>query len=50
LVQGLISPQAVLWVSAGLYTIAAIIGLALIVLKGAGLLWFILLGAIASFF
>jgi 1,4-dihydroxy-2-naphthoate polyprenyltransferase len=50
LVQGLISPQAVLWVSAGLYAIAAIIGLALIVLKGAGLLWFILLGAIASFF
>jgi 1,4-dihydroxy-2-naphthoate octaprenyltransferase len=50
LVQGLISPQAVLWVSAGLYAIAAIIGLALIVLKGAGLLWFILVGAIASFF
>jgi 1,4-dihydroxy-2-naphthoate octaprenyltransferase len=50
LVQGLISPQAVLWVSAGLYAIAAIIGLALIVLNGAGLLWFILLGAIASFF
>jgi 1,4-dihydroxy-2-naphthoate octaprenyltransferase len=50
LVQGLISPQAVLWVSAGLYAIAAIIGLALIVLKDAGLLWFILLGAIASFF
>jgi 1,4-dihydroxy-2-naphthoate octaprenyltransferase len=50
LVQGLISPRAVLWVSAGLYAIAAIIGLALIVLKGAGLLWFILLGAIASFF
>jgi 1,4-dihydroxy-2-naphthoate polyprenyltransferase len=50
LVQGLISPQAVLWVSAGLYAIAAIIGLALIALKGAGLLWFILLGAIASFF
>jgi 1,4-dihydroxy-2-naphthoate octaprenyltransferase len=50
LVQGLISPQAVLWVSAGLYAIAAIIGLALIALKGAGLLWFILVGAIASFF
>jgi 1,4-dihydroxy-2-naphthoate octaprenyltransferase len=50
LVQGLISPRAVLWVSAGLYAIAAIIGLALIVLKGAGLLWFILVGAIASFF
>jgi 1,4-dihydroxy-2-naphthoate polyprenyltransferase len=50
LVQGLISPQAVLWVSAGLYAIAAIIGLALLALKGAGLLWFILLGAIASFF
>jgi 1,4-dihydroxy-2-naphthoate octaprenyltransferase len=50
LVQGLISPRAVLWVSAGLYAIAAIIGLALLALKGAGLLWFILLGAIASFF
>jgi 1,4-dihydroxy-2-naphthoate octaprenyltransferase len=50
LVQGLISPRAVLWVSAGLYAIAAIIGLALITLKGAGLLWFILVGAIASFF
>ncbi len=50
LVQGLISPRAVLWVSAGLYAIAAIIGLALIALKGAGLLWFILVGAIASFF
>jgi 1,4-dihydroxy-2-naphthoate octaprenyltransferase len=50
LVQGLISPQAVLWVSAGLYAIAAIIGLALLALKGAGLLWFILVGAIASFF
>jgi 1,4-dihydroxy-2-naphthoate octaprenyltransferase len=50
LVQGLISPQAVLWVSVGLYAIAAIIGLALIALKGAGLLWFILVGAIASFF
>jgi 1,4-dihydroxy-2-naphthoate octaprenyltransferase len=50
LVQGLISPQAVLWVSVGLYAIAAIIGLALLVLKGAGLLWFILVGAIASFF
>jgi 1,4-dihydroxy-2-naphthoate octaprenyltransferase len=49
-VQGLISPQAVLWVSAGLYAIAAIIGLALLALKGAGLLWFILVGAIASFF
>jgi 1,4-dihydroxy-2-naphthoate octaprenyltransferase len=50
LVQGLISPRAVLWVSAGLYAIAAIIGLALLALKGAGLLWFILVGAIASFF
>jgi 1,4-dihydroxy-2-naphthoate octaprenyltransferase len=50
LVQGLISPQAVLWVSVGLYAIAAIIGLALLALKGAGLLWFILVGAIASFF
>jgi 1,4-dihydroxy-2-naphthoate polyprenyltransferase len=50
LVQGLISPQAVLWVSAGLYAIAAIIGLALLALKGAGLLWFILVGVIASFF
>lgn len=50
LVQGLISPRAVLWVSVGLYAIAAIIGLALITLKGAGLLWFILVGAIASFF
>jgi 1,4-dihydroxy-2-naphthoate octaprenyltransferase len=50
LVQGLISQRAVLWVSAGLYAIAAIIGLALLALKGAGLLWFILLGAIASFF
>ena len=50
LVQGLISPQAVLWVSFGLYTIAALIGLALIGLKGAGLLWFIVIGAIASFF
>jgi 1,4-dihydroxy-2-naphthoate octaprenyltransferase len=50
LVQGLISPRAVLWVSVGLYAIAAIIGLALLALKGAGLLWFILVGAIASFF
>jgi len=50
LVQGLISPQAVLWVSFGLYAIAALIGLALIGLKGAGLLWFIVIGAIASFF
>jgi 1,4-dihydroxy-2-naphthoate octaprenyltransferase len=50
LVQGLISPQAVLWVSLGLYAIAALIGLALISLKGAGLLWFVLIGAIASFF
>ncbi len=50
LVEGLISPRAVLWVSAGLYAIAALIGLALILLKGAGLLWFILVGAIASFF
>jgi 1,4-dihydroxy-2-naphthoate octaprenyltransferase len=50
LVQGLISPRAVLWVSVGLYAISALIGLALLALKGAGLLWFILVGAIASFF
>ncbi len=50
LVQGLISPRAVLWVSLGLYAIAALIGLALIALRGVELLWFILIGAIASFF
>ncbi len=50
LVQGLISPRAVLWVSLGLYAIAALIGLALIALRGVELLWFIVIGAIASFF
>jgi len=50
LVQGLISPHAVLGVSLGLYGIAALIGLYLIWLKGVALLWFVLLGAIASFF
>lgn len=50
LVQGLISPNAVLGVSLGLYGIAALIGLYLIWLKGLALLWFVLVGAIASFF
>jgi 1,4-dihydroxy-2-naphthoate octaprenyltransferase len=50
LVQGLISPHAVLGVSLGLYGIAALIGLYLVWLKGVALLWFVLLGAIASFF
>lgn len=50
LVQGLISPHAVLGVSLGLYGIAALIGLYLILLKGPSLLFFILIGAIASFF
>jgi 1,4-dihydroxy-2-naphthoate octaprenyltransferase len=50
LVEELIFPQTVLTISLILYAIAAMIGLELIRLKGAGLLWFILLGAIASFF
>lgn len=50
LVEGLISPRGVLGVSLGLYGIAALIGLYLILLKGLGLLWFILIGALASFF
>jgi 1,4-dihydroxy-2-naphthoate octaprenyltransferase len=50
LVQGLISPHAVLGVSLGLYGIAALIGLYLILLRGPSLLFFILIGAIASFF
>jgi 1,4-dihydroxy-2-naphthoate octaprenyltransferase len=50
LVEELIFPQTVLTISLILYAIAAMIGLALIALKGAGLLWFILVGAIASFF
>lgn len=50
LVQGLISPRAVLGVSLGLYGIAALIGLYLVWLTGLGLLWFVLIGAIASFF
>lgn len=50
LVEGLISPKGVLGVSLGLYGIAALIGLYLISLKGPTLLWFILIGAIASFF
>jgi len=50
LVQGLIPSHAVLGVSLGLYGIAAIIGLYLVWLKGLALLWFILIGAIASFF
>jgi 1,4-dihydroxy-2-naphthoate octaprenyltransferase len=50
LVEELIFPQTVLTISLILYAIAAMIGLELIRLKGAGLLWFILVGAIASFF
>jgi len=50
LVQGLIPSHAVLGVSLGLYGIAVIIGLYLVWLKGLALLWFILIGAIASFF
>ncbi len=51
LVQGLISPRAVLGVSLGLYGCAALIGLYLIIwLTGLGLLFFILIGAAASFF
>nr|BAL59352.1 1,4-dihydroxy-2-naphthoate octaprenyltransferase [Candidatus Acetothermum autotrophicum] len=50
LVQGLISPGAVLGVSLGLYGIAAIIGLYLVWVAGLGLLWFVLVGAVASFF
>ncbi|MCX8103550.1 MAG: 1,4-dihydroxy-2-naphthoate octaprenyltransferase [Candidatus Bipolaricaulota bacterium] len=50
LVQGLISPRAVLGVSVGLYGIAALIGLYLVSVTGLGLLWFIVVGAIASFF
>lgn len=50
LVEGLISPKGVLGVSLGLYGIAALIGLSLVLLTGPGLLWFILIGAIASFF
>lgn len=50
LVQGMISPQAVLWVSLGLYGISGLIGLYLIWLKGLELLGFVLIGALASFF
>lgn len=50
LVQGLISPNAVLGVSLGLYGCAALIGLYVVWLKGLALLWFILVGAAASFF
>jgi 1,4-dihydroxy-2-naphthoate octaprenyltransferase len=50
LVEELIFPQTVLTISLILYAIAAMIGLELIRLKGVGLLWFILVGAIASFF
>lgn len=50
LVQGLISPKEVLAASLGLYGLAAIIGLYLVWFKGLALLWFILIGAIASFF
>ncbi len=50
LVQGLISPRGVLSVSLGLYAIAALVGLYLVSVVGLGLLWFILVGAIASFF
>lgn len=50
LVQGVISPRAVLGVSLGLYVVAALIGLYLAWLAGLGLLWFVLGGALASFF
>ncbi len=50
LVQGLISPRAVLSVSLGLYGVAAISGLYLVWLTGPALLFFILIGALASFF
>lgn len=50
LVEGLISPNGVLGVSLGLYAIAGVIGVYLIWLTGLGLLWFVLIGAIASFF
>ncbi len=50
LVQGVISPRAVLGVSLGLYGVAALIGLYLAWLAGLGLLWFVVGGALASFF
>ncbi|MCS7197485.1 MAG: 1,4-dihydroxy-2-naphthoate octaprenyltransferase [Candidatus Bipolaricaulota bacterium] len=50
LVQGMISSQAVLGVSLGLYGISGLIGLYLVWLKGLELLGFVLIGALASFF
>lgn len=50
LVEGLISPKAVLVSSFVLYGVAALIGLYLLRLVGVGLLWFVGGGALASFF
>jgi 1,4-dihydroxy-2-naphthoate octaprenyltransferase len=50
LVQGLISPKAVLTVSWALYGLAGVIGLYFVWLKGLGVLWFVLGGALASLF
>jgi 1,4-dihydroxy-2-naphthoate octaprenyltransferase len=50
LVQGLISPTAVLAVSWALYGFAGLIGLYLIWLRGLALLWFVLVGALTSLF
>lgn len=50
LVAGLISPKAVLYVSWTFYGVAGAIGLFLIWLKGTVLLFFVLIGLLASFF